>query len=108
VDINANKDILARPKWDAFENNHFAMRRRLVAIFLKVANLFISRLRAGKRLTKIKSWIQNNGIKNREDMMKKVAEDYKRSVNMRVTDDIDGDDNIYNIKFKFQFNVDTI
>ena len=57
VDINASTEILARPKWDAFENNHFAMRRRLVAIFLKVANLFISRLRAGKRLTKIKSWI---------------------------------------------------
>lgn len=57
VDINASTVILARPKWDAFENNHFAMRRRLVAIFLKVANLFISRLRAGKRLTKIKNWI---------------------------------------------------
>ena len=55
------------------------MRRRLVQIFLKVANLFISRLRAGKRLTK-----------SREDMVKKVAEDYKRSVNMRVTDDADG------------------
>lgn len=68
VDINAQKDIVARPKWDAFENNHFAMRRRLVAIFLKVANLFISRLRAGKRLTKIKAWIQSNGIKNRLDM----------------------------------------
>jgi len=68
VDINAQRDIVARPKWDAFENNHFAMRRRLVAIFLKVANLFISRLRAGKRLTKIKSWIASNGIKNRFDM----------------------------------------
>ena len=66
------------------------MRRRLVQIFLKVANLFISRLRAGKRLTKIKNWIESNGIKSREDIVKKVAEDYKRSVNMRVTDDADG------------------
>ena len=49
------------------------MRRRLVAIFLKVANLFISRLRAGKRLTKIKNWIANNGIRSRADMVKKVA-----------------------------------
>lgn len=108
VDTNAQNDIVARPKWDSFENNHFAMRKRLIAIFLKVANLFISRLRAGKRLTKIKAWIANNGIKNRLDMQKKVAEDYKRSVNMRVTDDADGEDNIFNIKFKFQFNVDTI
>jgi glutamate synthase domain-containing protein 1 len=84
------------------------MRRRLVGIFLKVANLFICRLRAGKRLTKIKNWIEANGIKNRTDMIKKVMEDYKRSVNMRVTDDADGGDNVMNVKFKFQFNVDSI
>lgn len=27
---------------------------------------------------------------------------------MRVTDDADGEDNIYNIKFRFQFNQDSI
>jgi hypothetical protein len=84
------------------------MRRRLVGIFLKAANLFISRLRAGKRLTKIKNWISANGIKTRDDMIAKVNEDYKRSVNMRVTDDIHDENNIYSVKFKFQFNVDTI
>jgi hypothetical protein len=41
-------------------------------------------------------------------MIKKVMEDYKRSVNMRVTDDADGGDNVMNVKFKFQFNVDSI
>lgn len=101
VDINAGTEILSRPKWDAFENNHFAMRRRLVKIFLKVANLVISRLRAGRRLTKIKNWISSNNIKNRFDMVKKVAEDYKRSVNMRVTDNAEDDNNIYNIKLRF-------
>lgn len=84
------------------------MRRRLVGIFLKAANLFISRLRAGKRLTKIKNWISANGIKTRDDMIAKVNEDYKRSVNMRVTDDIHDENNIYSVNFKFQFNVDTI
>jgi len=84
------------------------MRRRLVGIVLKAANLFISRLRAGKRLTKIKNWISANGIKTRDDMIAKVNEDYKRSVNMRVTDDINDENNIYCVKFKFQFNVDTI
>jgi hypothetical protein len=84
------------------------MRRRLVGIFLKAANLFISRLRAGKRLTKIKNWISANGIKTRDDMIAKVNEDYQRSVNMRVTDDIHDENNIYSVKFKFQFNVDTI
>jgi hypothetical protein len=42
------------PKWDVYENNHFAMRKRLVAIFLKVANKQITRMRAGKRLKKIR------------------------------------------------------
>jgi hypothetical protein len=41
-------------------------------------------------------------------MIAKVNEDYKRSVNMRVTDDIHDENNIYSVKFKFQFNVDTI
>jgi hypothetical protein len=34
-------------------------------------------------------------------MQKKVAEDYKRSVNMRVTDNAEDDSNIYNIKVRF-------
>jgi hypothetical protein len=46
TDINVTK----QPKFDQFENNHFAMRKRLVDIFLKVANKLIIRLRAGKRL----------------------------------------------------------
>jgi len=53
VDITTPNDITAKPKWDAFENNHFAMRRRLVAIFLRASNKLISRIRAGKRLKKI-------------------------------------------------------
>lgn len=77
VDNTAATDIVAKPKWDAFENNHFAMRRRLVSIFLRVSNMLISRLRAGRRLKKIFQWIEDNNIKTREDMKIKVAEDFK-------------------------------
>lgn len=38
VVVPTNLAITERPKWDVYENNHFAMRKRLVAIFLKVAN----------------------------------------------------------------------
>ena len=69
--------IEAKPKWDNFENNHFAMRRRLVSIFLRVGNKVISRLRADRRLKKLQAWIENNGIRTREDMRNKVAEDFK-------------------------------
>jgi len=68
----------------------------------------VTQFRAGKRLKTIKAWIQANGIKNRSDMQKKVAEDYKRSVNMRAADDDTDMSNIYNMKFKFQFNPDSI
>lgn len=108
VDINTSNVIVAKPKWDKFKNDHFFMRQRLGAIFLKVANIYVTQFRAGKRLKTIKAWIQANGIRNRTDMQKKVAEDYKRSVNMRAADDDTDMSNIYNMKFKFQFNPDTI
>jgi hypothetical protein len=38
VVVDTDLNLVEKPKWDAFENNHFAMRRRLVNIFLKVAN----------------------------------------------------------------------
>ena len=57
VDTSALSDLAAKPKWDAFENNHFAMRRRLVSIFLRTANKLICRLRAGRRLDLIRKWI---------------------------------------------------
>jgi len=77
VDTSAAYEIAAKPKWDVFENNHFAMRRRLVNIFLRVANKVMCRLRAGRRLNKLKGWIETSGIRTREDMRVKVAEDFK-------------------------------
>jgi len=59
------------------------MRKRLVNIFLRVSNKLICLLRAGKRLTKLKHWIQGNGIKNRADMKAMVAEDWKIAQNAR-------------------------
>ena len=79
VDTSASSEIVAKPKWDVFENNHFAMRRRLVNIFLRVANKIMCRLRAGRRLSKLKSWIEASGIRSREDMRTKVAEDFKQA-----------------------------
>jgi hypothetical protein len=62
------------------------MRRRLVGIFLRVSNKLMNRLRAGKRLAKIKNWIEEHEIKNREDMKREVQADYKRAINMQLTD----------------------
>ena len=84
TEINSDKvcvpiDISLRdkPKWNVYENNHFAMRKRLVGIFLKVANKLIIRIRAGKRLVKIKHRIDQERVYNKEDMKRMVAEDWK-------------------------------
>jgi len=91
TEINSDKvvvptdvNIVSQPKWDVFENNHFAMRKRLVDIFLKVANKQIIRMRAGKRLAKIKKRFRDMAINNREDCKRLVAEDWKESLNIRA------------------------
>lgn len=73
VVIDTDLVLNEKPKWDAFENNHFAMRRRLVNIFLKVSNKLITRMRAEKRLVKIRVKLREAGVKNREDAKKMVA-----------------------------------
>lgn len=91
VIVPTKVEITEGPKWDVYENNHFAMRKRLVGIFLKVANKQIIRMRAGKRLMKIKKRFEENRIANREDAKKLVAEDWKTSLNMRSGGEDDQD-----------------
>jgi len=55
------------------------MRRRLVGIFLKVANKLITRIRAGKRLKQIKKRLEDFGVANREDAKRMVADDWKQA-----------------------------
>jgi hypothetical protein len=71
--IDVNLKLPNPPKWDNFENNHFAMRRRLVGILLRAANMLIIRNRAGKRLQKIKFKLKQENIKTRADARKLVV-----------------------------------
>mmetsp|Transcript_31597 Transcript_31597/g.48307 ORF Transcript_31597/g.48307 Transcript_31597/m.48307 type:complete len:236 (-) Transcript_31597:967-1674(-) len=110
VEVNKDKvvipttvNIQARPKWDVYQNNHFAMRKRLVGIFLKVANKQIIRMRAGKRLQAIKRRFQEMKISSREDCKKMVAEDWKLSLNVRQGVSEEETENIQNVAFKFSF-----
>ena len=68
----------------------------------------MARLRAGRRLAKLKTWIENNGIRTREDMRTKVADDFKIAQNSRQLDDGESQNDIANIKFSFNFDKDTI
>ena len=72
VVTDVDVELAEKPKWDAFENNHFAMRRRLVGIFLKVSNKLITRMRAGKRLAKIKNRLKDENVKSKEDAKRMV------------------------------------
>lgn len=92
VPIEVN--ITSQPKWDVYENNHFAMRKRLVGIFLKVTNKMIIRMRAGKRLKKIKHRFASEKVYTREDAKRMVAEDWKTAQNMRFSDESSEQTNI--------------
>ena len=100
VDTTAKKDIKNRPKWHIFENSHFEMRKRLNMIFLRVVNKLMCRLRAGKRLIQVKSWISARGIRTRYDMIKYVEMDFRRSINMQLAAGVD--ENAMHFEFKFK------
>lgn len=69
------------------------MRRRLVHVFLKAANKLMARMRAEKRLVKIRVKLREAGVRNREDCKKLVAKDWKDAQNIRMSDN-DAEDNI--------------
>jgi len=86
TEINRDKVIVptdiilsSKPSWNVFDNNHFAMRRRLVGIFLKVTNKLITRIRAGKRLVLIKKKLEQHSVQTRDDVKRMVAEDWKNA-----------------------------
>lgn len=107
VVVHTETALADKPKWDAFENNHFAMRRRLVGLFLKNANKLITRMRAEKRLVKIRVKLREANVKNREDAKKFVKKDWKDAENFRLTSN-ENENNIKNIKFTFNFDQDFI
>ena len=79
VIVDTTVNIPEKPRWDSFENNHFAMRRRLVGIWLRATNLLITRTRAGKRLAKIKWRLKQEGVRTRADCRKFVIDDWKNA-----------------------------
>ena len=72
-------------------------------IFLKVANKQIIRLRAGKRLAKIKKRFRDLGVTSREDCKRLVAEDWKDSLNVKADGSAAEQENISNIGYRFSF-----
>ena len=83
------------------------MRKRLVRIMCQATNRLITRMRAGKRLDKIKGRLRDEKVNSREDAMRMVREDWKTAQNIRLSE-AENDDNIMNIKFSFYFNEITI
>ena len=65
VIVPVEVNLCLEPKWDVYENNHFAMRKRLVDIFLKNANKVMVRIRAGKRLRQLKAKLAEEHIESR-------------------------------------------
>lgn len=87
-----------------YDNNHFASRKRLVGVFLKVTNKLITRIRAGKRLKLIRQRLEEHRVFSREDAKRLVAEDWKNAQNARLEDSGENETNIKNVQFKFSFD----
>jgi hypothetical protein len=68
----------------------------------------LCKIRAGKRLAKLKAWIHVNNIKSRYEMTIKVMEDYRKAIKAGVVEIDDGSDHIRNTRFAFVFNGDNI
>ena len=66
----------------------------------------MSRLRATRRLRKLKYWIESNSIKNREEMRHKVLDDFKKSQLQNQGTDETETDTVYQVKFEFKFKPD--
>ena len=77
VVVETNIELNEKPRWDAFVDDHFQMRKRLVRIMCQATNRLITRMRAGKRLDKIKGRLKDEKVRSREDAMRMVREDWK-------------------------------
>jgi len=85
------------------------MRKRLLDIFLKVANKLILRRRAGQRLTKLKKAFELNAITNRKECKKWVAEDWKQAALTNISsDDPSALENIENIRYTMSFTREVV
>ena len=107
VVVPTDNQIASVPKWDVFRNNPFTMRKRLLDIFLKVANKLILRRRAGQRLTKLKKAFLDNNVTNRKECKKWVADDWKQAALSNIQgDDPSALENIENIRYTLHFTKD--
>ena len=52
----------------------------------------------------IRNWIEENGIRTREDMKTRVSEDFKQAQNTRLVDDFGSQNDIRNVRLNFNFN----
>ena len=48
--VDTDLPMQIEPNWDVYKNDHFALRKRCLDMFLKNVNQLITRHRAGRRL----------------------------------------------------------
>ncbi len=85
----------------------FSLRQRLLTLFKKAATRLITRMRAGKRLGRIKGRFKDENVRTKEDAKRMVKEDWKTAQNVRLKED-ENEEDIKHLKFKFKFVENTI
>lgn len=94
IEPNQDLSINGQPCWDLLINNHFTLMRIHLMKFLQNAGKIIIRIRAQKRLTKIKAFLDKFKIRKRSDWD-------KFDETLLIRDFIKNDDDVKTTKFTF-------
>jgi hypothetical protein len=68
-----------KPSWNAYQNDEFSLRQLPLNRFVRAANTVMTRLRADKRIAKIKETLQKYSVKTRAEAKEFVALDWKQA-----------------------------
>jgi hypothetical protein len=106
VEVDRIAAMEAEPAWDILANNHFSTRRKLMDLIVKAANKVLIRIRAQKRLDKLKKLFRKNQIRTRANMKEFVIEENKTAM-LKGGEGTGESDDIRSLKFSFNFQPKT-
>jgi hypothetical protein len=67
------------PTWNTYLNDEMALRQAPLTVFVKAATTVLTRLRASRRLAKLKARLLEFNVTNREDAKRFVRQDWKQA-----------------------------
>ena len=70
---------VSAPTWNVYLNDDMSLRQAPLAVFVKAATTVLTRLRASRRIAKIKARLTEFNVTNREEAKRFVRQDWKQA-----------------------------